>query len=331
MRIARFTWGILVSTALCLHVPAADLAADVIQKSFPANAGDRLMIQTDRGSITVSGSDRTDVSIEVSRKVKRGSEKRARELLERHTVEISATQGTIRIEADLEGENNWSFRGPQLEVDIVVQVPKEFHLDAQTAGGSVRVENLRGNVKARTAGGSVHLEDISGEIVGKTSGGSVHARNLQGATELSTSGGSIQVDRASQGPLKVSTSGGSLRLIGISSPLEARTAGGSIRIESDGAPIVANTSGGSVDVVLTTVPTGPLDLRTSAGGVSLELPASSAVLLDAATSAGNVRSDFPVGVTDSDHRSSLKGPINGGGPVVKLRTSGGNIRVRKTS
>jgi len=331
MRIALVTWGILVSTALCLPAPAANLAADVIQKSFPANPGDRLVIQTDRGSITVSGSDRSDVSIEVSRKVKGGSEKKARELLDRHTVEMDASQGTIRIEADLEGENNWTFRGPQLEVAIVVQVPKRFHLDAQTAGGSVRVQNLDGNVKAKTAGGSVHLDAINGDVVGKTSGGSIHASELQGSADLSTAGGSIDVDRAGQGPVKVATSGGSLRLTGITGPLEARTAGGSIRIESNGAPIVASTSGGSVDATLTGVPTGTVDLRSSAGAVGIVLPAAAAVVLDASTSAGSVKSDFPVGVTDSTSRNSLKGPINGGGPIVKLRTSGGSVRVKKGS
>ena len=329
MRIALATLGILVSIALLQPTLAADSSADMIQKTFPAKPGDRLVIQTDRGSITVSGSDRTDVSIEVSRKVKGGSEKKARELLDRHTVEMSASQGTIRLEADLEGENNWTFRGPQLEVAIVVQVPKQFQLDAQTAGGSVRVQNLDGNVKAKTAGGSVHLDAITGEITGRTSGGSIHASELQGSVDLSTAGGSIRIDRAGQGPVKAVTSGGSLRLTGITGPLEARTSGGSIRIESNGAPIVASTSGGSVEATLTGVPTGTVDLRSSAGAVGIVLPAAAAVALDASTSAGTVKSDFLVGVTNSKSRSSLKGPINGGGPAVRLRTSGGSIRIRK--
>ena len=60
------------------------------------------------------------------------------------------------------------------------------------------------------------------------------------------------------------------------------------------------------------------------------LPPSAAFQLDADTSAGSVRSDFPVLTTRSGERSELKCPVNGGGPVLKLRTSAGSIRVKKS-
>ena len=51
--------------------------------------------------------------------------------------------------------------------------------------------------------------------------------------------------------------------------------------------------------------------------------------MDAATSSGGVRSDIPVEFEGKPRRNVLNGVVNGGGPRVKLRTSGGSISVKK--
>ena len=50
--------------------------------------------------------------------------------------------------------------------------------------------------------------------------------------------------------------------------------------------------------------------------------------LDAETSAGNVRSELPVVAVGKEH-DRLKGPVNGGGKTVWLRSSAGSIHVRR--
>jgi hypothetical protein len=49
--------------------------------------------------------------------------------------------------------------------------------------------------------------------------------------------------------------------------------------------------------------------------------------VDASTSGGSVSSDFPV--PSSGNRQSLRAAINGGGPLLQLRTSGGGIHIQK--
>jgi DUF4097 and DUF4098 domain-containing protein YvlB len=329
MRLPLPSLGCVIAFALSFNAHAADTASDVFRKTLPAKPGGKMVIETDRGAITVSSGRDAEVSVEVVRKVTRGSEKKAAELLERHRVELVEDSGTFRLTADLEGEDRWSFRGPQLEVDIRVLVPREFHLDARTAGGSVRVHGLKGDVNSRTSGGSLHFEDLTGRIQGRTAGGSIRGHQLKGPVDVSTSGGSVELDGVAEGPIKAGTSGGSLRLVGIAGPLDARTSGGSIRLESSATPLFATTSGGSIEATLTAVPKEAIELRSSAGGVSLVLPEKSAFQLDASTSAGSVRSEFPVAVNESGNRSALKGPVNGGGPNIKLRSSAGSIRIQK--
>jgi len=66
-------------------------------------------------------------------------------------------------------------------------------------------------------------------------------------------------------------------------------------------------SGGSVVVTL-------------AGGIAVDIDASSG-------GGGSVSSDFEV--DGRVRRTSIEGAINGGGPQLHLRTSGGSIRIRR--
>ena len=77
-------------------------------------------------------------------------------------------------------------------------------------------------------------------------------------------------------------------------------------------------------------PTGvSANLHTTNGPIDLKLPGNFSGQIDAKTSKGRVRSDFPVPVTDKSEQQ-LAGKIGGGGSAkVKLRTTNGNINVKK--
>ena len=71
------------------------------------------------------------------------------------------------------------------------------------------------------------------------------------------------------------------------------------------------------------------NLQTTNGSIDLKLPENFSGQIDAKTSKGRVRSDFPVPLTDKSEKQ-LAGKIGDGGPAkVKLRTTNGNINVKK--
>ena len=71
------------------------------------------------------------------------------------------------------------------------------------------------------------------------------------------------------------------------------------------------------------------NLYTTNGSIDLKLPENFSGQIDAKTSKGRVRSDFPVPVTDKSEKQ-LAGKIGDGGSAkVKLRTTNGNINVKK--
>ena len=70
-------------------------------------------------------------------------------------------------------------------------------------------------------------------------------------------------------------------------------------------------------------------MYTSGGNIVVNLIESIAIDLDAKTSGGRVITDFPITVKGEFKESALKGRINGGGPLMYLRTSGGKIHIEK--
>ena len=71
------------------------------------------------------------------------------------------------------------------------------------------------------------------------------------------------------------------------------------------------------------------NLQTTNGSIDLKLPENFSGQLDAKTSKGQMRSDFPVPFTDKSEKQ-LAGKIGDGGPAkVKLRTTNGNINLKK--
>jgi DUF4097 and DUF4098 domain-containing protein YvlB len=128
---------------------------------------------------------------------------------------------------------------------------------------------------------------------------------------LQTSGGEIKVGRIA-GSAVLSTSGGSIEVESVEGLLRADTSGGSIRARIDGAL------------------TGDCELETSGGDVNVAVDRGVGYFLDASTSGGDVRADgIVIDVTDGAAGSSrLAGKVHGGGPRLKLRSSGGGIEVR---
>lgn len=207
-----------------------------------------------------------------------------------------------------------------------ISLPSRFHVDLKTSGGSITVGDVNGDATARTSGGSIHLGRIGGEVTARTSGGGITLAGGSGRAELKTSGGSIRIGEVS-GEVTATTSGGSIRLERAGGKVIARTSGGGIEVRETTGDIEASTSGGSITAHLLRQPVGPCRLTTSGGGINVYLPRNVGVDLDASVSGGKVTSDLPIRLTGTLSERSLRGPVNNGGPVLYLRTSGGGIHL----
>ncbi|MCW5555374.1 MAG: DUF4097 family beta strand repeat protein [Verrucomicrobiae bacterium] len=324
---------VAVSLAALLAITSVVRAdvEDKVTKSFTAAPGGQLFVELDRGSIEIKTAEAGSVDIEITSKAG-GSRSQAEKTLADHIVTLTQTDNGVQVRSEYQGPRTrrWFGSSPQLQVQCVITVPREFDVDLKTAGGSINVTRLTGKLQANTAGGSLRFESIEGPISGHTSGGSIYVHDAKGKVNLRTAGGTVNL-KAIEGNVNAHTSGGSIRAESLTGEAVVKTSGGSIQVADIKGAIEAGTSGGSITATLLEQPAKACSFKTSGGSITLVLDAQVAVDVDARTSGGRVTTDFPVVsvVQGEQKKHELRGKINGGGPLLTAHTSGGSVRLQQ--
>ncbi|HRI22303.1 MAG TPA: hypothetical protein PLA68_15180 [Panacibacter sp.] len=314
-----------------------------ITKSLGSENIQQAEVQTSGGSITVTGVN-TDAKIEVyvtgNNSLTGLSKDEIKSRLEEYyTLNISVSNNKLTAIAK-QKENNMNWK-KSLSISFKIYIPGNVSTNLSTSGGSIRLNNLKGNQSFRTSGGSLHIDDVAGKINGRTSGGSIHISNASDEIDLSTSGGSIEATKC-KGNLQLSTSGGSLNLSdldgtveastsggriegsNISGDLSASTSGGSVRLSNISGSVEASTSGGSMDVALTALGKY-VKLHNSGGNIDLQLPAGKGLDLD--LSGNKVKVSSLNNFSGNTEEDNINGKLNGGGTLIKVNASSGTVRL----
>ena len=310
--------------ALALVIAGSTQAAeDVIKRGFTVAKGGTLRLDGAIGNIKiVTGG--TGVAVEITRKA---HGRNAAQIMRDHKITLEQRGNDVVIDSDYHDRWHW-FSFDDYDLQWNIRVPDRYNLDVATSGGWIEVDDIDGTVLARTSGGSIRTGKLGGESTLKTSGGSITVAGGSGRIEAHTSGGSISIGETT-GPVEAKTSGGSITLARVEGDVLARTSGGGIKIEDAMGSVDASTSGGSITAQLSRQPKGDSRMSTSGGGVTVTLAPAIAVDLDARASGGGVHTDVPITIMGTQDDDAIQGEINGGGPKLVLRTSGGGIRVKK--
>jgi DUF4097 and DUF4098 domain-containing protein YvlB len=319
---------LIVLLASCLAVYAE--TEEQINKSFAVQPGGKLVVDVDFGSIEVNTNASSEVIVDVVRKVTRSTKADEDAFLRDRPVTFSQDGNSVRITSRAKTKlGNWWKGNQRTEGKYVITVPAPFSAQLKTSGGGVTVNDLTGDVKAETSGGGFRFARLHGMLDGGTSGGAIRVTDCEGPLKVRTSGGGIEVAGGS-GSLDGETSGGPVTVKEFHGPARVESSGGGITLENVTGRVDGSTSGGSISARFSSPLSEEVKLETSGGGVTLRVPDNSAFDLDASTSGGSVNSEIPVAVTGKVVHSHLKGPVNGGGKPVVLRTSGGSIHVKKS-
>ena len=326
--------GVLIFLAVgALTARAGD--EEGIVRAFSIAPSGELVVQAERAKVEVrGGSDQVRVSL------RRGNDDAAA-IEDDYDIGFEQTADRLVITAMPRvgpGRLGWSLRLWRFRLRnakplaISVEAPSGFGADIDTNAGSVRVAEIAGPLQARTAGASVRIDDVPGVVQVRTSGGSIRHAGTSASVDANTSGGSIAIGHV-QGAVFARTSGGRIA-IEQAGPVTARTSGGSIAIGQAHGAVQAKTSGGSIDASLAVQPQDDSELRTSGGSIAMRLAPDIALDIDASSSGGNVRVEDGLAL-DGDHLQrgepwkDVQATLNGGGPALRLRTSGGSIRLRQ--
>jgi TonB family protein len=232
-----------------------------------------------------------------------------------------------------------------------------------TDGGHIQVQDVAGNLDAFTAGGHIAAGNISGDALLRSGGGHIRAGQISGRAQLETDGGNITLKQAGsfvsvrtgggqidfgevRGSVRAQTGGGGIRIITVSGPMEVESNGGSICLTRVAGAVQAATAGGMIQAWINpdaassggkvNLP-GASQLSSGAGDIIIFLPRNLAVNIDGLVENGGLsRIDADpallLNIQPLGNRNAgpvrVTGTLNGGGEVLKLRTTVGRIRLQ---
>ncbi|MCE5309799.1 MAG: hypothetical protein LLG20_19365 [Acidobacteriales bacterium] len=227
-------------------------------------------------------------------------------------------------------------------------------ITARTGGGDIRFGRVGASVRCLTAGGAVRADHLGGESWLETAGGEIYLGEAMAPVHVSTAGGNIRVSKAAS-YVDARTAGGLIEVFAAGGPVSAESSGGSITVNS-ARGVRCETAAGAISMrsvqgalrastglgsVFAQLPPGArLEdsfLNTGSGDIVVVLPSNLAVTIRARSEligAGKIVSDFPEIRVDeailTNARSAVaQGSLNGGGPLLRLATSGGVIYLRR--
>jgi hypothetical protein len=205
------------------------------------------IVDTSNGSISVTGSSRRDIALQVRVMAQAETESDARALAKE--VSVTLQGGRVRATGpSRERRRSWW-------VSYRADVPSTMDLALETSNGSVSVTGVRGQIDADTSNGSLRLTDLGGRVNARSSNGSVHVSlggsqwDGEGLTVV-TSNGSARVDIPERynARLRAGTRNGSMNL-DIPMTVQGRVNKDiETTLGSGGAPIDVRTSNGSLRI-----------------------------------------------------------------------------------
>jgi hypothetical protein len=310
----RWAWVLL------FFLSGADLSANIsrtVEHVFPFAPGEIPLVKMEvfYGSVMVEAAEGDAVRIEVKLDFDTDQEAVADRVQKNLTLAFARQGGVVTVGAEYSRSVHWDFENwPPVKPAFKLLVPARCNLDLYTRDGNLMVGLLGGAMKARTHYGAITFRGVQGSIEAQSEFGDITVQHCTGALKLRSVSGNFRV-----GPV-----GGFADVFGYGGEIEVQSAGGGIKAETSGADLLV----GFAHPV-----TAPATLRTGGANVILTFDERSACTLDLRASifgkVVNVKDRLKLTPTSGAFgKSRLKATLNGGGPQIVAKASGGYVYVQ---
>ena len=334
---------------------------DVTPKTIPAKAP--VVVRTIHGDLTVRASDDTQIHVSGKKNVRTWSEEEAGRIAKPGRVEISQNGDSFEVHP-----GGFDASDARISVNLEVAVPKKSPLTVRTEKGdivvsdmasSVAVVDQNGDVEIRGTDGDVSVEMRKGDVKANDTKGDVRVSGKGGEIEVNDATGSLTVDGDFYGPVRadkvtkgvrmvsaktdltvsalaghLEAGSGNLDLIDAPGNVTLRTRDMEVNVENAGGKLVIDNRNAQTNVRFTAAPKDDVQITNSSAGISLTVPGSSTFEIQADCRNCDIESEFSgLGPTKSESGDShVAGKYGSGkGPKITLKTSYGNIVLRRTA
>lgn len=277
-----------------LSAAAAEAQERTFRQTMEFQAGSRLALETDRGSVRLTSWDRPSAEIVARIEPPSGvDDDYAREAVDGTAIEVRGNRRSARVRTDYRGvpRRGGLFGNRRLpRVHYEIRVPRELDLDLEVDRAATTLEGFEGRLLLDLDRSDLELRDVGGAVTLQFDRGRFRASGLSGSI-------AIGLDRAREVLLD-----------------DVR---GDLRLDAD-----------RTDVLLRDLHVeGDSAVEMDRGDLDVELDAAAPVTIDVSTTRrSGFSSDLPE--TFESRGGDYRGDVNGGGPVLRIEADRGAVRVR---
>jgi hypothetical protein len=334
---------------------------DVPSQTIPAGA--RVNVRLGRGDVTLRASDDQQLRVTAKKNVHAWSENEAGKIAKPVKLVVVKNGDGYEIRPD-----GYDLSDSRISLDLEIAVPKKSPLSVKTEKGDVAISDEAADIEVTVQNGDIEIRNTTGDVSIETRKGDVKVTDTTGNVKVTGKGGEVEVINASgsftldgdyYGPVRAdkvikgvrlitvktdmtlsSLSGhleagsGNLDLVNVPGNLSLRTRDTEVSLENPGGKVNIDNRNAAVNVRFSSVPKDDVSITNSSSEISLTLPGSSNFDLDAECHTCDIDSEFtsltPVKSPSGD--AQIIGKYGTGrGPKITLKTSYGNIGLRRNS
>ena len=290
-------YRVLLATGLAVASVAAAAAQDrTFRQTMELQSGSRLALEAGRGSVRLTSWDRPEAEIVARIEPPRNvDDDYAREAVEGTSIEVRGNRRSVRIRTDYGGvPQRLRLLGGRLpRVHYEIRAPRQLDLDLEIDRAETTLEGFEGRLLLDLDRSDLEARDIGGTVMLAFDRGTFQASDLAGSF-------AIELDRA-----------GEVVLDGVR---------GDLQLDADRTDVTLRDLAIENDSLL----------ELDRSDLDIELAPGLAVTLDVD---GTRRSGLSIDLGGSVERvesrdGGFQGSVNGGGPVLRIETDRGAVRVR---
>ena len=254
---------------------------------------------------------------------------------------ITHKHGDVTIE-DVEGKATVEMQHGELAVARVGS------LVMRGAHGDVRAEAVKGDLEVTTQHAEVHALDVGGRAAIETSfqdvtaervGGDARVRSEHGNVSLSDVRGAVDAQASFDGvtlarvggPVVVEVRHGGVRGEAIEKGARIKASGDEVVLDGFRGPIEVEAERAGVRLVPSAPIADPVKVTAERGAIDLDVPPGSRFELQASAQHGEIAADVPDFSVTQTGAGRLAGRLGGGGNLVTLSSTHGDVRLRSTA
>ncbi len=280
----------LVTLSIVCFAVAGTARADNWSKTYPISGRAHFRFNTQRGEIDLVGTTDKQISVNID------------------TVGRRINPDDVAIDEHQSGD----------AVDIDVRVPHDHHaffISIDTGRTSIHI--------------TIHVP-VDSDIDVHSGDGRISAANVNGESHLDTGDGTIRADHF-HGNVRIHTGDGRIEGFDFDGALYADSGDGHITVRGRFDRLDLRSGDGTIEAAAeaNSKMTASWTLRTGDGHIYIRLPENFGAEVDAHTGDCRVTFGYPITMSGTMDRGTIRGKMGAGGETLMLRSGDGSISIDK--